>query len=113
MRLLEFCVKNTYFQFRGTIYEQTEGLAMGSPISPVLANLYMEEFKQRAMGHRNSPRLWKRYVDDTFVIIRSRSLTPFLDHLNSLQPGVICFTHEVEKDNTLPFLEVLVTRDND
>ena len=47
------------------------------------------------------------------MIIRSRSLTPFLDHLNSLQPGVICFTHEVEKDNTLPFLEVLVTRDND
>ena len=59
MRLLEFCIKNTYFQFRGTIYEQTEGLVMGSRISPVLANLYMEEFEQRAMRYRNSPRVWK------------------------------------------------------
>ena len=43
--LLEFCLKNTYFSFQGRFYEQTEGAAMGSPISPIVANLFMEDLK--------------------------------------------------------------------
>ena len=43
--LLEFCLKNTYFLFQGKYYEQVHGAAMGSPISPIKANLFMEEFK--------------------------------------------------------------------
>ena len=37
--LLEFCLKNTHFVFQGRFYEQTEGTAMGSPLSPIIANL--------------------------------------------------------------------------
>ena len=40
--LLEFCLKNTYFSFQGQFFEQLEGVAMGSPVSPIVANLYME-----------------------------------------------------------------------
>ena len=40
--LLEFCFKNTYFSFQGQFFEQVEGVAMGSPVSPIVANLYME-----------------------------------------------------------------------
>ena len=40
--LLEFCLCNTYFLFQGQYYEQTQGAVMGSPVSPVLANLYIE-----------------------------------------------------------------------
>ena len=47
--LLEFCLKNTYFIFQGRYYEQVEGAAMGSPISPIVANLYMEAFEQQAL----------------------------------------------------------------
>ena len=43
--LLEFCLKNTYFKFNGEFYEQKEGAAMGSPISPIVANLFMEDLK--------------------------------------------------------------------
>ena len=43
--LLEFCLKNTYFKFNGEFYEQKEGAAMGSPISPVVANLFMEDLE--------------------------------------------------------------------
>ena len=86
---------------------------MRSPVSPVLANLYMEEFEQIALRSNNAPRLWKRYVDGTFVIIRSQFLSWFLQHLNSIHPGVICFTHEIEENSSLPFLEVLVTRADD
>ena len=43
--LLEFCLKNTHFVFQGRFYEQTEGAAMGSPLSPIIATLYMEAFQ--------------------------------------------------------------------
>ena len=49
--LLEFCLKNTYFSFQGRYYEQTEGAAMGSPISPLVANIYMEEFEKTGHQH--------------------------------------------------------------
>ena len=47
--LLEFCLKNTYFSFQGQFYEQVEGVAMGSPVNPIVANLYMEYFEQKAL----------------------------------------------------------------
>ena len=49
MPLLEFCLKNIYFSFQGQFYEQVEGAAMGSPVSPIVANLYMEYLEQKAL----------------------------------------------------------------
>ena len=49
IRLLEFCLRSTYFVFQGQHYEQTEGAAMGSPLSPIIANIYMEHFETRAL----------------------------------------------------------------
>ena len=48
--LLEFCLKNTYFSFQGQFFEQVEGAAMGSLVSPIVANLYMEHFEQKALS---------------------------------------------------------------
>ena len=42
---LEFCLKNMYFSFQDQFYEQVKGAAMGSPVSPIVANLYMEYFE--------------------------------------------------------------------
>ena len=65
--LLEFCLRNTYFSFQGRYYEQTEVAAMGSPLSPLVANIYMEEYEKQAISTSTTPPiLWKRFVDDTF-----------------------------------------------
>ena len=53
--LLEFCLKNTYFLFQGKYYEQVHGAAMGSPISPLIANLFMEEFEVKALSTAPHP----------------------------------------------------------
>ena len=67
--ILEFCLTNTYILFHGKYYEQVQGDAMGSPISPLIANQFIEEFGVKAIStflHPSS--LWLRSVDDTFVI---------------------------------------------
>ena len=48
--LLEFYLRSTYFTFQSQYYEQVEGVAMGSPISQIVANLYMESFETRAIS---------------------------------------------------------------
>ena len=53
--LLEFCLRSTYFTFQNQYYEQVEGAAMGSPISPIVANLYMESFETRAISTSPHP----------------------------------------------------------
>ena len=86
---------------------------MGSPVSAVIANLYMEEFEERAIATATyKPKIWKRYMDDTFTILGKDYVDSFLQHLNSQQP-TIRFTMEIEKDNTIPFLDTSVSRDSD
>ena len=85
--LLMTCVKSTYFQWRDGYYRQALGTPMGSPISPVLANIFMEDFEQKALGTaRLKPKLWLRYVDDTFIIWSHglENLDDFLSHINPI-----------------------------
>ena len=111
--LLGMCLKSTYFSYGGSFYEQKEGAAMGSPVSAVVANLYMEFFEELALETAPTrPRLWKRYVDDTFCILRKGSTEELLHHLNGVRP-TIKFTVEQEEDGTLPFLDTLLRRRED
>ena len=53
--LLEFCLTNTYFLFQGKYYEQVQEAAMGSPICPLIANIFMEEFEVKALSFTPTP----------------------------------------------------------
>ena len=58
IQLLGFCLYNSHFFFHGQFYEQVEGAAMGSPISPIVANFYMGSFERIALSTATTPRLW-------------------------------------------------------
>ena len=106
VEMLELCLRSTYC-YQGVFYE---GAAMGSPVSAVVANMYMEFFEELALETSPvKPTWWKRYVDDIFCILERGKENDLLFHLNSLRPE-IQFTMELEQDRSLPFMDCLVKR---
>ena len=105
--LLTFCLNSTEFCYNGNYYRQIHGTAMGSPVSVVVANLVMEEIECRALATFNaSPRIYKRYVDDSICVINREKIHEFHQHLNQ-QDVNIKFTIERYADPGLPFLDTL------
>ena len=112
MDLLNICLTSTYFQYNGKHYKQLHGTAMGSPVSVVVAEIVMQHVEERALATcRQTIPLWLRYVDDTFTAIHKDEIDAFHDHLNE-QNADIQFTKEIEENGKLPFLDCLVSRDN-
>ncbi|XP_014676727.1 PREDICTED: uncharacterized protein LOC106816618 [Priapulus caudatus] len=117
IELLTFVLMTTYFKFRDQIYNQKFGAAMGSPVSPIVANLYMEWLETEAIATAPAdlkPKLWLRYVDDTLEIIKSGTVQQWTEHLNSIDStNNIKFTYEEELDQKIPFLDTLIHKRED
>ncbi|KFD72269.1 hypothetical protein M514_01317, partial [Trichuris suis] len=91
----------------------TKGAPMGSPLSPILADIFMEHLEKLAFSTADPsilPSFFKRYVDDIFAITKKGTETSFLHHLNSLFPNQITFTMEVESQSRLSFLDILILK---
>lgn len=86
---------------------------MGNPLSPFLANLFLSCFELELTQHALFPRVWLRYVDDVFAIVKFGTENQILELLNS-QHNSIQFTMEFENEQkSLPFLDLLLTRNED
>ena len=112
--LIKLCLDNSYFQFENKFYEQIFGMAMGNPLSPVLAGLFLEHVESEILPLYTGvhPVFWKRYVDDILCLVPENFvLEEFLGYINSLYP-TLKFTHEWEVDKKIPFLDVLIHRPN-
>ena len=67
--LLQMSVCHIPFRFLDKVYIQTDGVAMGSPLGPILADLFMSKLETKLNRFsKNRPILWLRYVDDIFCV---------------------------------------------
>ena len=98
------------FMFNGEFYKQIDGLAMGGPLGPTLANFFLahlevSRFHKCPIG--NQPKLYYRYVDDVFAIFdENQSYKDFFKFINKVHPNLE-FTYELAT-TSLPFLDVNV-----
>ena len=112
--LFEFCLKSTYFVFQGQYYEHIEGAAMGSPISPIVANYLWKNLKPKPSVHHHIPQICgKRFVDDIFLVIKSCHKEEFLTHINSIDEGIQFTAENIRADGSMPFLDTLVIPQSD
>ena len=104
--LLEAATKNQLFQFNKDLYEQFDGVAMGSPLGPLMANAFMCKLESYMKANDLLPEHYYRYVDDTVAIFPStEECTAFLQTLNGLHPSA-SFTCELHKNHILPFIGI-------
>jgi hypothetical protein len=112
LRFFRRDLATSYFTFCGQFYRQTDVMAMGSPLSPVIANFYIEDYGKGALESAPiKPRCWFRYVGDTFVIwpLGPDKLKDILFHLDSIHQS-IHFTIEIESEGHFPFLDLDIYR---
>lgn len=107
--LILLCTHKVQFSFNNIFYFQNDGVAMGSPLGPILADIFMG-YVEHFLLHRSehSPKYYFRYVDDTFAVFdNTTSALSYLDILNSLHSN-LRFTIEHEDSGSLSFLDVNV-----
>ena len=105
--LLELCLSALTLCI-DAFYKQKHGGTIRSPVSQVLADLYVEDFEAQIFASYAGTVPRFRYVDDTFVVIEEAERTAFFTHLNASDPYLQFTKDPLWKDGTIPFLDTLV-----
>lgn len=103
------CMRQNYFQYENEYYRQTLGVNMGNPLSCFVANLFMGKIENDLEIEEKLPKIWLRYVDDIFAVVKSTEINNLFDMLNNRHPN-IKFTLELENNGNLPFLDLMLSR---
>ncbi|XP_071582490.1 uncharacterized protein [Temnothorax nylanderi] len=113
LHAIELILHSTSFCFDDKFYEQIYGSPMGSPLSPILADMVMEDLETHCLSLLDfDVRVYLRYVDDVFTIVPKRAINALLGAFNGYHPR-LRFTYEIETGDSLPFLDTIVIRDGD
>ena len=112
-QLLTLVVKSSCFVFNDTCCQQVGGVAMGSPLGPAFANLFLVYYEYGWLGScplRFRPKFYRHCVDDIFLMFQKKEhVKKFFGCMNSRRQNV-GFTFEGEQDDKVSFLGVSITR---
>jgi hypothetical protein len=115
--LIKIVLEQNYFQFENEVYSQEIGLVMGSPTLSIFSEMYLQ-YKECTdifdILQRNNIIGYFRYVDDILIVYdRTRTnIEGVFNYFNSIMP-TMKFTMEKERDNTINFLDIAVTKESD
>ena len=113
--MLKLATTESSFIVDNKLYKQIDGVAMGSPLGPTLATAFLCHFEKNWLNECPSqfkPVVYKRYVDDIFVLFKSKEhLKLFVNYMNSKHRN-IKFIFETEDSNNFSFLDVKITQQN-
>ena len=105
-QLLEICSCNVLMLTNEGYYRQKDGLAMGSPPAPLLANGWMSKFDKKIQG---DAKMYFRYMDDILRDIKGHDIEDKVLEINELHPS-LKFTHECETNSSIAFLDMMICR---
>ena len=110
VELMEMATSSAEFSLNDIMHCQIDGVAMGSPLGPALAIIFVGYYESKLFQTTSKPEMYYRYMDDTVVVFNNEDECDlFLDSLNSLHPS-LRFTLEKESNLAVPFLDVLVEK---
>jgi len=113
--LLRNCLQDSIFTFNNKTYKQKDGVSMGCRLGPIVSDICMDHFENLHMEEltKLGVKIWLRYVDDTFVVIKDKNnADKILEFLNK-QHKTLKFTMEKEVNKSINFLDVKISREND
>lgn len=114
VKLTQISMNQSYFEYEGEYFKQQDGLAMGSPLSGLLADIFMHDLETKKIINDNNPFknqiiYWYRYVDDIICLLKGDEgdCRGLLDYLNNLSQN-ITFTIEA-KEKEIHFLDISIS----
>ena len=106
--MLILYTKNVHFSMNGDIYLQIDGVAIGSPLGPVLAEIFMVELEISLVPKLcNYFKFWRRFVDDTITFANIEAIYHILTVLNSFDPN-IQLIYEAEENSKLQLIMIFI-----
>jgi hypothetical protein len=110
-KLLLLALNNNYVEFNNKYFKQKHGLPMGNCLSPILADIYLDDYMKKHLNEVNiTQKLW-RYVDDIIIITKMNKieLNDYVEQLNKIK-SKIRFTLEFEENSKINFLDTTLSR---
>lgn len=111
IELMRIVLDQRIFEHEGVLYKQLEGLFIGNNLSSIITEVFLGSIEVKYREEPWWPKKWTRYVDDTVGMVRKDEVDVVTTNLNNIHPA-IKFTCEVESDNSIPFLDTRLIREN-